>query len=264
MDTLEDIYQLIEDSIKEDPAITIKDGNIITGVKSLKIGFNKVFGYYIEITQANLAQANIDESYIRKQTLSNAERFITPELKEIEEKILNDEEQIKAIEYEIFTDIISAVYKIINRILEVAHIVANVDVYAALAETASQNGYVKPNINNENSLELKNGRHPVVENIVGIENFVPNDTYLKTGENTINIITGPNMSGKSTYMRQTAIIALMAHIGSFVPAEYADIPIMDRIFTRVGASDDLSQGQSTFMVEMNEVSMILSLHLWLR
>ena len=289
MDTLEDIYQLIEDSIKEDPAITIKDGNIIksgynneldelrdisknganiikdieakekerTGVKSLKIGFNKVFGYYIEITKANLAQANIDESYIRKQTLSNAERFITPELKEIEEKILNAEEKIKAIEYEIFKEIRSAVYKNINRIQEVAHIVANVDVYAALAETASQNGYVKPNINNENRLEIKNGRHPVVENIVGIENFVPNDTYLKTGENTINIITGPNMSGKSTYMRQTAIIALMAHIGSFVPAEYADIPIMDRIFTRVGASDDLSQGQSTFMVEMNEVSMIL-------
>ena len=289
MDTLEDIYQLIEDSIKEDPAITIKDGNIIkagynkeldelrdisknganiikdieakekerTGVKSLKIGFNKVFGYYIEITKANLAQANIDESYIRKQTLSNAERFITPELKEIEEKSLNAEEKIKAIEYEIFTEIRSAVYKNINRIQEVAHIVANVDVYAALAETASQNGYVKPNINNENRLEIKNGRHPVVENIVGIENFVPNDTYLKTGENTINIITGPNMSGKSTYMRQTAIIALMAHIGSFVPAEYADIPIMDRIFTRVGASDDLSQGQSTFMVEMNEVSMIL-------
>ena len=289
MDTLEDIYQLIEDSIKEDPAITIKDGNIIksgynneldelrdisknganiikdieakekerTGVKSLKIGFNKVFGYYIEITKVNLAQANIDESYIRKQTLSNAERFITPELKEIEEKILNAEEKIKAIEYEIFKEIRSAVYKNINRIQEVAHIVANVDVYAALAETASQNGYVKPNINNENRLEIKNGRHPVVENIVGIENFVPNDTYLKTGENTINIITGPNMSGKSTYMRQTAIIALMAHIGSFVPAEYADIPIMDRIFTRVGASDDLSQGQSTFMVEMNEVSMIL-------
>ena len=289
MDTLEDIYQLIEDSIKEDPAITIKDGNIIksgynneldelrdisknganiikdieakekerTGVKSLKIGFNKVFGYYIEITKANLAQANIDESYIRKQTLSNAERFITPELKEIEEKILNAEEKIKAIEYEIFTEIRGAVYKNINRIQEVAHIVANVDVYASLAETASLNGYVKPNINNENRLEIKNGRHPVVENIVGIENFVPNDTYLKTGENTINIITGPNMSGKSTYMRQTAIIALMAHIGSFVPAEYADIPIMDRIFTRVGASDDLSQGQSTFMVEMNEVSMIL-------
>ena len=289
MDTLEDIYELIDDSIKEDPSITIKDGNIIksgfnreldelrdisknganiikdieakekerTGVKSLKIGFNKVFGYYIEITKANLAQANIDESYIRKQTLSNAERFITPELKEIEEKILNAEEKIKAIEYEIFTEIRGSVYKNINRIQEVAHIVANVDVYASLAETASLNGYVKPNINNENRLEIKNGRHPVVENIVGIENFVPNDTYLKTGENTINIITGPNMSGKSTYMRQTAIIALMAHIGSFVPAEYADIPIMDRIFTRVGASDDLSQGQSTFMVEMNEVSMIL-------
>ena len=289
MDTLEDIYELIYDSIKEDPSITIKDGNIIksgfnreldelrdisknganiikdievkekerTGVKSLKIGFNKVFGYYIEITKANLAQANIDESYIRKQTLSNAERFITPELKEIEEKILNAEEKIKAIEYEIFTEIRGAVYKNINRIQEVAHIVANVDVYASLAEIASLNGYVKPSINNENRLEIKNGRHPVVENIVGIENFVPNDTYLKTGENTINIITGPNMSGKSTYMRQTAIIALMAHIGSFVPAEYADIPIMDRIFTRVGASDDLSQGQSTFMVEMNEVSMIL-------
>lgn len=289
MDTLNDIYDLIENSIKEEPSITIKDGNIIkdgfseeldelrdisknganiikdiemkekerTGVKSLKIGFNKVFGYYIEITKASLLQANIDDKYIRKQTLSNAERFITPELKEIEEKILNAEEKIKTIEYEIFTDIRGKVYKNIARIQEVAHVVANVDVYTSLAEVASQNGYVKPNINEENRLNIKNGRHPVVENIVGIENFVPNDTYLKTGENIINIITGPNMSGKSTYMRQTAIIALMAHIGSFVPAEYADIPIMDRIFTRVGASDDLSQGQSTFMVEMNEVSMIL-------
>ncbi|WP_300278890.1 DNA mismatch repair protein MutS [Peptacetobacter sp.] len=289
MDTLEDIYNLISNSILEEPSITIKDGNIVkngynqeldnlrdisknganiikdielkekekTGVKSLKIGFNKVFGYYIEITKANLSQANIDDTYIRKQTLSNSERFITPELKEIEEKILNAEEKIKAIEYEIFTEIRTEIYKNINRIQEVAHTVANVDVYTSLAEVASNNGYVKPIINDENILDIKNGRHPVVENIVGIENFVSNDTYLKQGENIINIITGPNMSGKSTYMRQTAIISLMAHIGSFVPADYANIPIMDRIFTRVGASDDLSQGQSTFMVEMNEVSTIL-------
>lgn len=290
MDTLSDIYTLIDSSIMEEPAITIKDGNIIkseynqelfdlrdisqngakiikdieirerekTGVKSLKIGFNKVFGYYIDITKAGLAQGCIDDTYIRKQTLSNSERFITPELKEIEEKILNAEDKIKALEYKIFTDIRNQIYNNINRIQSIAQIVATIDVYVSMAETASINNYVKPNINTDNKLEIKNGRHPVVESIVGHENFVPNDTYLNNNENTINIITGPNMSGKSTYMRQTAVIVLMAHIGSFVPAEYADIPITDRIFTRVGASDDLAQGQSTFMIEMNEVSLILN------
>ena len=289
MDDLYDIYELIDNSILEEPSITIKDGNIIkseyngelselrdiskngariikdieakekekTGVKSLKIGFNKVFGYYIEITKANLLQAKIDDTYIRKQTLSNSERFLTPELKEIEEKILNAKEKIKSLEYEIFVEIREEIYKNIDRIQRVAKMVADIDVYTSLAEVASLNGYVKPCINIDGKLDIKNGRHPVVENIVSRENFIPNDTYLNNGENIINIITGPNMSGKSTYMRQTAIISLMAHIGSFVPAEYANIPVMDRIFTRVGASDDLSQGQSTFMVEMNEVSMIL-------
>ena len=289
MDDLNDIYNLIDESIKEDPSVTIKDGNIIksefndelkelrdiskngafmikeienrerekTGVKSLKIGFNKVFGYFIEITKANLNTAKIDEGYIRKQTLSNAERFITSELKEIEDKILHAEEKIKTLEYEIFVNIRETIYKNIDRIQKVAKTIANIDVFVSFAIVAYMNNYVKPNINENNKLDIKNGRHPVIENIVGEENFVPNDTYLNSGENIINIITGPNMAGKSTYMRQTAIITLMAHIGSFVPAEYANIPICDSIFTRVGASDDLSQGQSTFMVEMSEVSHIL-------
>lgn len=289
MDDLNDIYDLIDSAILEEPSITIKDGNIIksefndelnslrdiskngafmikeienrekqkTGVKSLKVGFNKVFGYYIEITKANLANANIDETYIRKQTLSNAERYITSELKEIEDKILNAEDKIKNLEYEIFTNIRNNIYQNIDRIQSVAKIIANIDVFVSLATVAYINNYIKPIINENNKLDIKNGRHPVVESIVGEENFVPNDTYLNQGENIINIITGPNMAGKSTYMRQTAVIALMAHIGSFVPVEYANIPILDRIFTRVGASDDLSQGQSTFMVEMNEVSQIL-------
>ena len=289
MDNLDDIYNLIQEAIKEEPSITIKDGNIIksdfndelkdlrdiskngafmikeienrekerTGVKSLKISFNKVFGYYIEITKANLNTAKIDETYIRKQTLSNAERFITPELKEIEDKILNAEEKIKNLEYEIFVNIRNTIYENINRIQKTAKIIANIDVFVSFATVAYMNNYVKPIINERNKLDIKNGRHPVVENLVGEENFVPNDTYLNVGENIINIITGPNMAGKSTYMRQSAVISLMAHIGSFVPAEYANIPILDRIFTRVGASDDLSQGQSTFMVEMSEVSHIL-------
>lgn len=289
LDTLEDIYNLIDEAIIQEPSITIKDGNIIksefnnelkelrdiskngafmikevenrerekTGVKSLKVGFNKVFGYYIEITKANLQSAKIDDGYIRKQTLSNAERFITGELKEIEDKILNAEEKIKVLEYEIFVEIRQTIYKNIDRIQKVAKTIANIDVLTSLATVAHINGYIKPEINEENKLDIRNGRHPVVENIIGEENFVPNDTYLNTGENIINIITGPNMAGKSTYMRQSAIIVLMAHIGSFVPAEYANISVCDRIFTRVGASDDLSQGQSTFMVEMTEVSQIL-------
>lgn len=289
LEDLHDIYELINKSIKEEPSLTIKDGNIIkssyneelkelrdiskngafmikeienrererTGVKSLKIGFNKVFGYYIEITKVNLANLDLEGRYIRKQTLSNAERFITEELKEIEDKILHAEEKIKALEYEIFVEIRQNIYNNIDRIQNVSKIIGNIDVFTSFATVAHINNYVKPNINNDNKLDIKNGRHPVIESIVGEENFVPNDTYLNTGENIINIITGPNMAGKSTYMRQTAIICLMAHMGSFVPAEYANIPICDRIFTRVGASDDLSQGQSTFMVEMSEVSHIL-------
>lgn len=289
LDNLDDIYNLIEEAILEEPSLTIKDGNIIksdfndelkelrdisqngaflikeienrekekTGIKSLKVGFNKVFGYYIEITKVGLANVELDNSYIRKQTLSNAERFITPELKEIEDKILNAQDKIKSLEYEIFVNIRNEIYSNIDRIQSVAKIIANIDVFVSLATVAYINNYVKPNINEDNKLDIVNGRHPVVERIVGEENFVANDTYLNTGENIINIITGPNMAGKSTYMRQTAIISLMAHIGSFVPSEKADIPILDRIFTRVGASDDLSQGQSTFMVEMSEVSLIL-------
>ncbi|MDO5009845.1 MAG: DNA mismatch repair protein MutS, partial [Intestinibacter bartlettii] len=289
METLDDIYDLIDRAILPEPSITIKDGNIIqssyseelrelrevstngafmikdienrekekTGVKSLKIGFNKVFGYYIEITKANLATANIDDSYIRKQTLSNAERYITEELKIIEDKILHAKEKIGVLEYELFVQVRKYIYDNIDRIQNVAKIIANIDVFTSFATVADLNNYVKPNINENNKLDIKNGRHPVVENIVGEENFVPNDTYLSDDENIINIITGPNMAGKSTYMRQSAIIVLMAHMGSFVPADYADIPICDRIFTRVGASDDLSSGQSTFMVEMNEVSQIL-------
>lgn len=289
METLDDIFDLIDRAILPEPSITIKDGNIIqssyneelrelrevstngafmikeienrekekTGVKSLKIGFNKVFGYYIEITKANLATANIDDSYIRKQTLSNAERYITEELKIIEDKILHAKEKIGVLEYELFVQVRKYIYDNIDRIQNVAKIIANIDVFTSFATVADLNNYVKPNINDNNKLDIKNGRHPVVENIVGEENFVPNDTYLSDDENIINIITGPNMAGKSTYMRQSAIIVLMAHMGSFVPADFADIPICDRIFTRVGASDDLSSGQSTFMVEMNEVSQIL-------
>ena len=289
MDNLDDLYNLIEESIKEEPSLSVKDGNIIkssfsdelnelrdiskngafmikeienrekekTGVKSLKIGYNKVFGYFIEITRSNLQTAKIDETYIRKQTLSNAERFITAELKEIEDKVLNAEDKIKALEYEIFTNIRNEIYKNIDRIQKVSKTIANIDVFVSFAIVAHINNYTKPIINENNKLDIKQGRHPVVEQIVSQENFVNNDTYINQGENIINIITGPNMSGKSTYMRQTAIITLMAHIGSFVPAEYANISIVDRIFTRVGASDDLAQGQSTFMVEMSEVSQIL-------
>ena len=289
LDNLEDIFSLIEKAILEEPSLTIKDGNIIKsdfnnelkelrdisqngaflikeienrerekiGVKSLKIGFNKVFGYYIEISKAWLDNIDLDSSYIRKQTLSNSERFITPELKEIEDKILNAQDKIKLLEYDIFVNIRNEIYSNINRIQSTCKIIANIDVFVSFATVAYINNYVKPNINENNKLDIKNGRHPVVECIVGEEKFVANDTYLNTDENIINIITGPKMAGKSTYMRQTSIIALMAHIGSFVPAEYADIPIIDRIFTRVGASDDLSQGQSTFMVEMSEVSLIL-------
>lgn len=288
IDPLNDIYKIIEESILEEPSQNLKDGNIIkneysqellelrnvsqngasmikdieirekekTGVKALKVGYNKVFGYYIEITKVALLQANLDESYIRKQTLVNAERFITPELKEIEDKIINAEEKIKNLEYDMFKKIQNLIYNNIERIQRVATIIAELDVYLSNAIVASKNNYVKPEINSEGILKIKDGRHPVIEQIMGAENFISNDTEISE-KNIINIITGPNMSGKSTYMRQTALIALMAHIGTFVPASFANIPILDRIFTRVGASDDLSQGQSTFMVEMDEVSHIL-------
>lgn len=289
LDSLNDIYELIERSILDEPSNNIKDGSIIkseysnelaelrdissngaylvqeiekkekelTGAKTLKVGYNKVFGYYIEITKVALTQAKLDERYIRKQTLVNAERFITTELKEIEDKIINAEDKIKNIEYKIFNDIRNEIYNNIDRIQIVANVIAELDVYVSSAIVASKYNYVKPNINNFGVLKIIDGRHPVIEQIIGSENFISNSTNINN-DNSINIITGPNMSGKSTYMRQTALICLMAHIGTFVPAEFADIPIMDRIFTRVGASDDLAQGQSTFMVEMNEVSLILS------
>ena len=289
LDCLRDIYMLIRDSIKDEPSTGIKDGNIIreaysdeldqlrdisnngafmirdieqrerekTGAKSLKIGYNKVFGYYIEITKASLLQIDIDESYIRKQTLVNAERFITPELKEIEDKILNAEDKIKAMEYNFFKDICGQVYQKIDRIQIVAAKIAQLDLYISNAIIANRYNYTRPNINKNGVLTIEGGRHPVIEQIIGEENFINNDTDIGY-DNMVNIITGPNMSGKSTYMRQVALITLMAHIGSFVPATYANIPIVDRIFTRVGASDDLAQGQSTFMVEMDEVSQILS------
>lgn len=289
IDPLYDIFELIENSILDEPSNNIKDGNIIkseyskeleelrnisdngaylikdiekrerekTGAKTLKIGYNKVFGYYIEMTKSALSQVDLDESYIRKQTLVNAERFITPELKEVEDKIINAEDKIKNIEYDIFKLIRNSVYENIERIQIVANIIAELDVYLSNAIMANKYNYVKPTINTSGRLEIKDGRHPVIEQIMGSENFISNDTYIDD-ENKINIITGPNMSGKSTYMRQVALISLMAHIGCYVPATSANIPILDRIFTRVGASDDLSQGQSTFMVEMNEVSQILS------
>lgn len=289
IDKLEDVYKIINDSIKDDAPMSIKDGGIIkdtydeelkslrdicgngasiikeiekrerekTGIKTLKIGYNRVFGYYIEITKAAIASANLSEEYTRKQTLANAERYITIELKEIEDKILNAEDKIKILEHKLFAEVRCEIYENISRLQMAASKIAILDVYLSFAEVAIINNYSKPQINENNILEIKEGRHPVIESIIGEENFISNDTYINNKDNIINIITGPNMSGKSTYMRQAAIIALMAHMGAFVPAKVANIPIMDRIFTRVGASDDLSQGQSTFMVEMNEVSQIL-------
>lgn len=288
LDTLEDIYKLIDESILDNPPVSIKEGGLInknynnelkelidasiegknwlssletneknrTGIKSLKVGFNKVFGYYIEITKSNLNL--VPNDYIRKQTLSNAERYITPELKEMESKILGAEERSMKLEYEIFMEVREKINTHIKRIQECAKIVSNVDAINSLSLVAFKNNYIKPEINDEGIIDIKNGRHPVVEKMLNDELFVPNDTYLNKNDNRISIITGPNMAGKSTYMRQVALITLLCHIGSFVPAEEANICIVDRIFTRIGASDDLSQGKSTFMVEMSEVANILN------
>lgn len=288
MDELRDIYALLEESIIEDPPLSVKEGGIIkstfndelkelrsaitdgnkwiveleererkkTGIKSLKIGFNKVFGYYIEVTKANIK--NIPDEYIRKQTLANSERYIMPELKEIENKILGAQEKIVNLEYEIFNQIRATILNNVNRILKTAKCIASLDVLLSFAQVSSMYRYTKPNINNSQLLELKNARHPVVERVSGDELFVPNDTLLDNDENRFYIITGPNMAGKSTYLRQVALIVLMAQVGCFVPADEANIGVVDRIFTRVGASDDLSQGQSTFMVEMSELSNILN------
>nr|WP_330381818.1 DNA mismatch repair protein MutS [Defluviitalea phaphyphila] len=288
MDTLEDIYELIEKSIIPEPPISIKEGDLIregyneevdklrkakkegkqwiatlekeekekTGIKNLKIKYNKVFGYFIEITKSNLD--SVPEHYVRKQTLANSERYITPELKEIEDTILGAEEKVVELEYNLFTEIREHIAKEVTRIQKTAKEIAIIDVLQSLGEVAEKQGYVKPEITEEDIIWIEEGRHPVVEKMMSMEQFIPNDTYLDEKENRFIIITGPNMAGKSTYMRQVALIVLMAQIGSFIPAKSAKIGLVDRIFTRVGASDDLASGQSTFMVEMSEVANILN------
>lgn len=287
IDPLEDICSLIEQAIVEEPPISIRDGGIIkdgfnddvdhfrnaktqgktwlaeleqqekerTGIKNLKIGYNKVFGYYFEVT--NSYKDLVPEDWIRKQTLTNGERYMMPKLKEMEDSILNAEDKLYSIEYDIFCDIRETIADNMDRIQKTAKAVAVLDVFTSLAYVAERNNYTKPKLNTKGILKIKKGRHPVVEKMIEHDMFVSNDTFLDNNRNLISIITGPNMAGKSTYMRQTALIVLMAQIGSFVPADSADIGIVDRIFTRVGASDDLASGQSTFMVEMNEVANIL-------
>ena len=225
------------------------------GIKSLKVGYNQVFGYYLEVTKANLALVPAD--YIRKQTLANAERYITPELKKYEELILGAEEKRAALEYQLFLDLRGQVLAQLPELKRLAKILAVLDVYAALAETAVENHYVRPEIDEGKKILIREGRHPVVERVLPPGQFVPNDTLLDDSDHRLQIITGPNMAGKSTYMRQVALIVLMAQIGSFVPAGYARIGLVDRIFTRVGAADNLAGGQSTFMVEMSELANIL-------
>ncbi|TAH59901.1 MAG: DNA mismatch repair protein MutS, partial [Gottschalkiaceae bacterium] len=227
-----------------------------TGIKNLKVGFNKIFGYYIEVSKSNIKFA--PDYFIRKQTLANSERYITPELKEIEDKILGAEDKMIALEYEIFVSIRDKIASEVKRIQDDSKVIAQIDALNSLALTAYNNNYIKPKINSNGIIKIKDGKHPVVEKVLEEGLFVPNDTLLSNEENRVLVITGPNMAGKSTYMRQVALIVLMMQIGSFVPAEEADICIVDRIFTRIGASDDLSQGQSTFMVEMSEVANILN------
>ena len=286
-DELKDIYELLLSSIEDEPPISQRDGDIIkagyneevdrlrdaktkgktwlaeleaderekTGIKNLRIKYNKVFGYYLEVT--NSFKDLVPDYYVRKQTLTNAERYITPELKELEDTILGAEDRLTSLEYELFRDVRKQISDNVSRIQKTARAIAQIDVFASLALVASQNNYCKPKINESGIIDIKNGRHPVVEKMITNDMFIENDTYLDQHKNRISIITGPNMAGKSTYMRQTALIVLMAQIGSFVPAQTANIGIVDRIFTRVGASDDLARGQSTFMVEMNEVANIL-------
>ena len=287
LDELQDVYALIEKSIVEDPPMTVKDGGIIklgyddeidklktaqiegknwlvqleaeekekTGIKNLKIGFNKVFGYYLEVTKSYLNQ--VPDRFIRKQTLTNAERYITEELKNLENQILGAEEKVVNLEYEAFTEIRGQIAKNVIRLQTTSEVISTLDVLASFAQVAEDMNYCMPEVNSYGTIDIKNGRHPVIEKILGAGSFVENDTYLDGEENRLAIITGPNMAGKSTYMRQVALITLMAQVGSFVPAESAKIGVVDKIFTRVGASDDLSMGQSTFMVEMMEVATIL-------
>lgn len=286
-DCLEDLYELLDKSISEEPPISVRDGDILkdgfheevdrlrtaktegkswlaeleekerekTGIKNLRIKYNKVFGYYLEVT--NSFKNLVPDYYVRKQTLTNAERYITPELKELEDTILGAEDRLVSLEYELFRQIRDQISDNVSRIQKTAKAIARLDAFVSLAVVAEQNNYCRPKINESGVIDIKNGRHPVVEKMIKNDLFIDNDTYLDNQNNRIAIITGPNMAGKSTYMRQSALIVLMAQIGSFVPAASANIGIVDRIFTRVGASDDLASGQSTFMVEMNEVANIL-------
>ncbi len=286
-DPLTDLYELVDQSIIEDPPITLREGGLIkagydaevdrlraaetdgtgwlknleekereeTGIKNLRVRYNKVFGYYIEVTNSFLDK--VPDRYQRKQTLTNGERFITPELKEMEDTILGARERLIALEYEIFSGIRNRLAEEVSRIHNTAEILSALDVYASLARVAETEHYVCPSIHEDGIINIKDGRHPVVEKMTGQGKFVPNDCLLDTDQNRISIITGPNMAGKSTYMRQVALIVLMAQMGSFVPAESAHIGLVDRIFTRVGASDDLARNLSTFMVEMTEVANIL-------
>ena len=287
IDGLEDIYQLIDEAIIEEPPISIREGGMIkdgfdetidrlrsakhdgkqwlaqleeedrerTGIKNLKIKYNKVFGYYFEVT--NSYKDLVPEDYIRKQTLANAERYTTLRLKELEDTILNAEDKLQTLEYDVFCRIRDTIAQELVRIQNTAKAIAKLDVYASLSLVSERNHYVRPKLNEKGVIDIKDGRHPVVEQMITNDMFIANDTYLDNGSHCISVITGPNMAGKSTYMRQTALIVLMAQIGCFVPARTANIGIVDRIFTRVGASDDLASGQSTFMVEMNEVANIL-------
>ena len=287
LDELQDIYKLIDESIVDDPPMLTKDGGYIklgydseidklktattdgkswlmkleveekekTGIKSLKVGYNKVFGYYIEVT--NLYKSQVPERYIRKQTLTNGERYITEELKNLESQILASEEKSIKLELEAFNKIRSEIAQNLKRLQNAAEIISSLDVLASFAQVAEDMNYCMPEVDNFGVIDIKEGRHPVIEKMLSFGEFVPNDTYLNKEENRLSIITGPNMAGKSTYMRQVALITLMAQVGCFVPATSAKIGVVDKIFTRVGASDDLSMGQSTFMVEMMEVANIL-------
>lgn len=287
MDGLEDIYQLIDASIEEEAPISVREGGILkigykedidklreartngktwladleqkereqTGIKNLKIKYNKIFGYYLEVT--NSYKDMVPQRYLRRQTLANAERYITPELKELEDEILGAEDKLVALEYEYFCEIRKQIASQVVRIQKTAKAIATLDVLASLSAVAEENHYCRPKLNHTGTIDIREGRHPVVEKMISHEMFITNDTYLDNAQNRISIITGPNMAGKSTYMRQTALIVMMAQMGSFVPAKSADIGLVDRVFTRVGASDDLASGQSTFMVEMNEVANIL-------
>ncbi len=287
LDPLEDLHALIDAAVSEDPPISVRDGDIIkdgysedidhyrdaktkgkqwladleirerekTGIKNLKVKYNKVFGYYLEVT--NSYKDLVPDYFIRKQTLANAERYFTPELKELEDTILGAEDKLTTLEYEYFRQIREHIASQIERIQRTAKAVAKLDVFLSLAYVAETNHYCKPKMNKKGLIDIKSGRHPVVEKMIPNDMFIENDVYLDNQKHRVSIITGPNMAGKSTYMRQVALIVLMAQIGSFVPAKEANIGIVDRIFTRVGASDDLASGQSTFMVEMNEVANIL-------